>query len=65
MKGHGQDTLQEPVPKIRGPACCPREALMWQASEYPDGTNMINGKSGSLVGNNPEALCGEARKVNR
>ena len=35
---------------------------MWQASEYPGGTNMTNGKRGSLVGNNPEALRGKAPK---
>ena len=46
----------------RGPACCPGEALLWQSSEYPDGANMTNGKRGSLVGNNPEALRGEAPK---
>ena len=61
-KGRGQDASQEPVPKTRGPACCPGEALLWQASEYPGGTNMTNGKRGSLVGNNPEALRWKAPK---
>ena len=65
MKGIGMDGPQEPLLRMSDPSCCQGEALLWQSSEYPGGTNMVDGKRGSLVGTIPEALCGEARKASR
>ena len=62
MKGIGMDGPQEPTRRMSDPMFCQGEVLLWQSSEYPSGTNMVDGKRGSLVGAIPEALCGEAPK---
>ena len=58
----GSQTPHEQVPGIGSPVPCPGEALLWQPSMSPAGTCKRDGKRGSLVGSNHEALCGEAPK---
>ena len=53
---------QRVTPRTGDPVCCPGEALLWQPSESPDGPAKKDCAGGSLAGQNPEALCGEAPK---
>ena len=53
---------REQGPGIGGPVCCQGEALLWRQSEYPDGTVKKRFARGSLRGQHPETLCGEAPK---
>ena len=46
----GKDDPQESVREIQDTEYCQGEALLLQPSEYPGGSNMANGKRGSLVG---------------
>ena len=61
-EGIGNMKPQEPALATGDPTCFQGEALQWQRSEYPGGTNMAKGKRGSFAGAIPEALRGEAPK---
>ena len=60
--GIGRGSPRKAVHGIGVPARCRGEALLWQPSGHPVGTNATNGRRGGLVGSSPEALCGEAPK---
>ena len=60
--GIGRGSPRKAVHGIGVPARCRGEALLWQPSGHPVGTNATNGRRGGLVGPSPEALCGEAPK---
>ena len=56
---------QSKTSTIGEPTCCPEEALLWQRSESPVCRKKKKCAGGSLMGQNHEALCGEARKVSQ
>ena len=61
----GKGEPQERIPRTGNPACCPEVVIIRQQSEYPGGPDMAKGKRCSLVGEIPEALCGEAPKASQ
>ena len=56
---------QSKTSTIGEPTCCPEEALLWQRSESPVCRKKKKCAGGSLMGQNHEALCGEARNVSQ